>query len=123
MERLDYSYIDKFPLQGQSYYRLRSIDYDGYTEIFDYVLVNVEDQTNKFSIYPNPIENTSFKVQTNFAIKEPMKLVVYNNMGMVEETFSLTDWLASHVISVQPGTYVFKLIGSDKVLVQRVLIK
>ena len=40
-ESLKYSYSDRFPLQGLSYYRFRQIDYDGKWEYSDIVVVKV----------------------------------------------------------------------------------
>ena len=120
-ERVDYEFTDEFPLQGRSYYRLRSIDFDGYTEIFDYVMVEVEGVGNDFSIYPNPIQNSQFSLQTNFT--DEAQLIIYNNVGKIEENLIINDWMSGYNINLQSGSYLFKVITSDGVIVNRVLVK
>ncbi len=123
-ERVDYQYTDEFPLRGKSYYRLRSIDFDGYTEIFEYKMVELRDLQEDFSVFPNPIINGQFALQTNFVEDEIIELIIYNNLGHVETRLPITDWLASfRVTGLRPGTYLFKLVTSNGVIVKRVLIK
>ena len=52
---MEYLYIDRFPIPGISYYRLRQIDYDGNLEIFPPVSVNFRPlNTIQLKIKPNP---------------------------------------------------------------------
>jgi hypothetical protein len=53
--QIDYSYIDRNPHIGLSYYRLMQTDYDGNFEIFTPKSVTVaSDRTIGLNIYPNP---------------------------------------------------------------------
>jgi hypothetical protein len=52
-DRQDYSLVDEKPYLGKNYYRLKSVDFDGYSEYFDVVMVYF-DRMKGFSVYPNP---------------------------------------------------------------------
>jgi Secretion system C-terminal sorting domain len=123
-ERVDYEYLDEFPLAGISYYRLRSIDFDGYMEVFDYKMVDVEGLTKDFSVFPNPITNGQFSLQTNFVADKDLDLLVYNSVGKIEASFKVNDWLSTYDIShLQPGSYLVKLATPDGSVVKRILVK
>ncbi|MCP4460088.1 MAG: T9SS type A sorting domain-containing protein [Cytophagales bacterium] len=50
----NYSFQDKSPLQGMSFYRLKQIDFDGEFEHFNTKSVLFETLGNPYSVYPNP---------------------------------------------------------------------
>lgn len=121
--RIDYSYEDEFPLIGRSYYRLRSVDFDGYTEIFDYVMVMVEGTIIGFNVFPNPISNGGFSIQTNFESESSIKLIVYNSMGAIERSYHLDSWMNNlDLDGLKPGSYLVKLISKEGVIVKRILV-
>ena len=123
MSRIDYSFTDAFPTEGISYYRLRSIDFDGYTEVFETVIVQVEGLAKDFNIYPNPIANGSFRIQTNFVSTESATLVVYNNVGQIEDEFGIDSWLTTLELETsKKGLFLFKLFTSKGTIVKRVLV-
>jgi len=76
----DYQFIDERPVFGTSYYRLQSIDYDGYTETFRPVSVVYEgDHTIQY--YPNPIINNELHVIFDNPAKTTLTYHVYNFTG------------------------------------------
>lgn len=122
--RTDYAYTDEFPVIGRSYYRLKSVDFDGDTEIFDYVMVMNEGIAEDFTIYPNPVVNNHFTLQTNFDVEEEQILVVYNSMGKIEKSYIVNSWLNEFgTDGLMPGSYVIKLSNSKNTVVKRLLIK
>ena len=52
-----YSWLDKNPVTGYNYYRIRSVDKNGKTSYTQVVKVNISTGIPIISIYPNPIEN------------------------------------------------------------------
>ena len=53
---IDYSFTDKRPLEGTSYYRLKQTDYNGDNETFDWKSINFSGSKNiELDIYPNPV--------------------------------------------------------------------
>jgi type IX secretion system substrate protein len=123
-ERVNYEFTDEFPLAGISYYRLRSVDFDGYTEIFDYKMVEVATVAKDFSVFPNPVTKGRFSLQTNFVTDIDLDLIVYSSMGKIEASFKVSDWLSTYDISdLQPGSYLVKLSTDDGTMVKRILVK
>jgi hypothetical protein len=49
-----YNLIDSNPFEGTSYYRLTQTDYNGVTESFDPIAVNISRTSSLVNIYPNP---------------------------------------------------------------------
>jgi len=87
--RKDYFYTDNNPLIGNSYYRLTSIDFDGYTEVFSNSVVRVTVNAGKnFYVVPNPIEGNKLKGGINFDAVNT-EVVIYNRMGIELDRYKL----------------------------------
>lgn len=67
----EYSYLDKNPVNGTNYYRLKQVDYDGNFEHTDISQVVVE-TASRVSIYPNPTQgNVKFNIPVeSFKVKD-----------------------------------------------------
>lgn len=53
---IEYSFTDKRPLEGTSYYRLKQTDYNGDNETFDWKSINFSGSKNiEIEVYPNPV--------------------------------------------------------------------
>ncbi|HTH58182.1 MAG TPA: T9SS type A sorting domain-containing protein, partial [Cyclobacteriaceae bacterium] len=85
-----YSYKDDNPLIGLSYYRLTSIDFDGYRETFTAVSASYRGP-KRFTISPNPSDGSSIKLNINFADETNGQVIVYNNMGSIMGTYPVTS--------------------------------
>ncbi len=121
--QVDYDFVDNLPLQGRSYYRLRSVDFDGYTEIFDYVMVETEGLKSDFSVYPNPIENGNFSIKTNYYSGDKIELLIFNSMGGLERSYQLDSWMNNlNLEGLKPGSYLLKLVTTEDVIIKRVLV-
>jgi hypothetical protein len=52
-----YSFLDKYPLDGLSYYRLKQHDFDGHISYSEIKIVQINNEN--FSVYPNPAHSGS----------------------------------------------------------------
>jgi hypothetical protein len=122
--RHDYSFMDKFPMNGTAYYRLQSIDFDGYTETFNVVSVKFEGG-KEVAVYPNPVTNSNLNFQLNF---QPLSeiLVTVTSVSGVERISELIKPYETNVkleLSLEPGIYVVKMTSMDFNKVSRIVVK
>ncbi len=81
-EKNNYSFIDRSPLTGTSYYRLKQIDLDGTSRIFEAEMVEFG-PVNDYSLeqnYPNPF-NPSTTIKYSIPDAGYVNLTVYNMLG------------------------------------------
>jgi hypothetical protein len=76
-----YVFDDYEPYHGRNYYRLKSIDFDGYTEYFN-TIVATHGAEQKITLYPNPCNGTSIILNANFAPLANDYVSVINNFGL-----------------------------------------
>lgn len=115
-----YSAIDKDPLSGISYYRLRQTDFDGKSETFSPLAVscNEEGSDPQISYSPNPftselivdIQNLNFE-KASVAIFDVLgKIVYHKNISsdeLPDKTFSI------NLSNLSSGTYMVSFTSED----------
>lgn len=122
--QVNYSYVDRFPIIGNSYYRLKTIDFDGYTEIFDYVFVKTDYEKYHASVYPVPVTEEILNIQLNFDVGDNAFLVVYDNKGHTKLSYDIDSWqTVVNLSSLEPGSYLVKIITDKSTFVKRILVK
>lgn len=108
-----YNYIDRQPLPGRSYYRLRQTDFNGamrYSEIRSVV----RKSSGTLAVYPNP-GNDVFRISGH----HDGELNIYDLNGrMVPFTLNETGELRLHDVSA--GCYIVEIQSDDVALIQRV---
>lgn len=80
-EEHHYSYEDKNPIIGRSYYRLTSHDFDGYQEQFPIATVEYNGEKH-FDVVPNPSNGNSVAFDLNFELDTESTVVIYDNLGV-----------------------------------------
>jgi hypothetical protein len=77
---INYDYIDKYPLKGISYYRLRQTDYDG-TFTFSEIVPVKFNINGGFKIYPNPVNKEDANLSFYSEKKSKVTFNIYDLTG------------------------------------------
>ena len=117
----NYSFIDKTPYLGLSYYRLSQTDYDGAYEVFSAISVVYKNKNNRFSIGPNPIVNQSIRFKVSGKTKnELLQLNIIDLQGKLVETqqfradmYGVIDTEVQLRKQLGKRTYIFELVSKN----------
>jgi len=123
-ERKDYSLEDEKPYIGKNYYRLKSVDFDGFTEYFNVVMVDFDGKKN-FSVHPNPSDGVSFIAETNFVPQNRAFIAIYSTIGSEIARYEISGDVSTITLPVklESGVYYAKYISLDFNSTNRVLVK
>ena len=72
-----YMFIDKEPVDGRNYYRLKQTDINGNFEYFEVAIVNYRD-AGSISIYPNPVSETMKINLTSNLVGQTADIVIFS---------------------------------------------
>ena len=118
---LDYSTIDRFPISGQAYYRLKQVDFNG-----DYSYSNIAaiSLSKDFFLYPNPTKNS---INVYYPYAGNITVSIYNSIGtlMIKEYFStslISGLIANIEVSLPNGRYQVLITTEDEIISNSFLI-
>ncbi len=80
--RIDYSFKDEQVMLGRTYYRLKAIDFDGYTEYFGLATARYEG-AKEIVVFPNPSTSGNVNLYLNYFSEEPLYCTVTDLSGAV----------------------------------------
>ena len=125
---LSYTYSDKMPLKGGSYYRLRQTDFDGSTKTFDPVFVEGASNSG-VKIYPNPSSDNKIYIKLNREDVNTTVIKVYDMNGSEVKTNLQTEENGSVMtIEINPDAvkvsriFYVTVINGDKVQREKLVI-
>lgn len=118
-EAQSYTYTDKNPFFGISYYRLKQVDVDGNFEYSDVVSVEYKGKST-ISLYPNPAENILHIADLNGQNIRYIRL--YNQAG---QAIPVNMKTANSINTSQliPGVYIVKMMINEDVIFEKFLVK
>lgn len=121
-ERHDYSYEDSFPFTGKSYYRITTVDFDGYTETFNILAVNYSGE-KLVRVFPNPVIDGKLTVELTFTPTEELTFILTDLNGTEKGRYNMRERKATFQIELSSGTYLAKIstVGISKVI--RVIVR
>jgi hypothetical protein len=123
-ERNDYKLLDNQPLIGKNYYRLKSVDFDGYSEYFDVVVADYFGD-RLFTISPNPSEGSIINFDFNFSPEENSTMIIYDYHGTIIELASPVN--NQHIITfsnrLKSGLYYAKIISKNFTAVEKFIVR
>ena len=121
---LYYHFVDKHPLQGINYYRLRAVDIDGSSESSRIIAVNNDPQNVVLEVLGNPLLNR----EVSFLLKNQMPSnIAFFNLAGQKVHFSLTQ--TGNIFLLKPssylpsGLYLLSLPTSSGTITRKILVK
>ncbi len=114
-----YTFVDKQPLTGTSYYRLKQTDFNGSYEVFAFIEVKVERQEQaRLTVFPNPFSNeftVSFEAeQTGIYQVQVLSQdgrLMKNQQAEAEEG---TNNISVENLNLPSGKYIVRILGEEK---------
>ncbi len=104
----NYSYTDLTPNTDINYYRIKALDKSGSVQYSSVVAVNTSVKASSINVYPNPVLNNQFNVQLSNLNKGNYTISVYNTIGQLVYSKSLSYGGQSTSLSIQLPTSVAK---------------
>jgi hypothetical protein len=119
LQRKDYNFDDRFPLQGRSYYKLTAVDYDGFTEQLSVATLDYSGAKTARA-FPNPAAEGKFNLELSFTPTDQIHVAVTDLTGMAVGNFSTME--SRILVQLHSGTYLVKLSSSEFNKVLRVVV-
>ena len=119
---LGYQFTDNAPEQGQLYYRLSQVDFDGNREYADKVVavLYTGSEIENLTIVPNPTDGL-FKVSASGSMAGG-RIQLLSQAGQVVRIVDVDSFDATIDISDMPsGIYILRFVTDTKVLQQKVV--
>jgi len=118
-----YSFVDKTPVKGISYYRLKLVDKDGKFTYSRIVAVAINQTETLFTIYPNPVKDeATMAIFMNKKQAAVYSIYDYAGRKLVSNAISMNEGLNTLTVpltSLPAGIYIIKLQGENVVKERR----
>jgi hypothetical protein len=130
----NYATVDRNPLAGISYYRLRQVDFDGGQETFPMVAVEIEGITlnePRLNVHPNPYANGNILVDIDgFDESQDAHVLIADLSGsniwsgrLVPTREEMTKALQPQFEQLKPGFYIVVVVSNDRNISTRIVKK
>lgn len=110
-----YSFVDKNPVPGVNYYRLKQVDFDGTHTYSNIVSAQIVTKSVIASVIPNPINDRAI---VRFGEKLPArtKLQVLSSMGQVIATYLAEDKFSQEINldRFEKGVYFLRIKNAER---------
>ncbi|MFL5728135.1 MAG: T9SS type A sorting domain-containing protein, partial [Cytophagaceae bacterium] len=124
---LDYSFTDRYPPEGMSYYRLKQMDYNGH---FTYSAVSAVSIKSAFTvnIYPVPVKESE-SLQGDFVLpaQQEIKIVCTDIYGQENFRFSLEGKEGKNSVTwphrLRNGLYFLNITAGKETLVKKIMVQ
>ncbi|MBS1486751.1 MAG: T9SS type A sorting domain-containing protein [Bacteroidetes bacterium] len=116
-----YGLTDFHPLAGTNYYRLTSVDFDGFTQSFQIIAAECL-TSKKISIYPNPVEDHNLHIDINFDSENPTQIIIMDLAGVVKIETTTSESQTVVPVNLESGIYLVKTSNGSIRQISRIII-
>lgn len=108
-----YKALDELPLAGQSYYRLRIVDFDGTETYSSWESIYLDGDNRELRVYPNPVVSAGM-LEVYSTHDEVMQLELYNAQGiLVFEAEAQPGKTAFSLPALPAAWYAYRLSSAN----------
>lgn len=123
---LKYTYLDKDPWNGRSYYRLKQTDLNGTYKFSEIRTVEVEPEMT-LTAFPNPVVNDSFLLDFHTRSESPTFITLYDRTGKIIFSDVVQPGVSTHEVNLSPnpssGVYMLRAINGRSTLQRNLFIE
>lgn len=118
----DYEYIDRHPILGTSYYRLKQIDINGYVSYSEVRVIVIEDEKRTVLIFPNPLpQGADLQISGNSS--DPVLLEIFNTYGKMVYAQEVNPNGSVETPTLIQGNYLCNVSSKGKVFSFKLFVK
>ena len=123
-----YSWFDGTVINGDNYYRIRSVEKNGSSRYSNIVKVRTGGKNAEFSVYPNPVKGGVINLQMGNVEKGIYTIKLFNNLGqeLVSRTISHNGGSASQTIllgnAVPQGSYRMQVMNNGTTVATKTVV-
>ena len=121
-ETIEYSYWDRKPYHGKSYYFLRQTDFNGTSTTSEIRPVTIASWQGEIFIHPNPANDL---ITINLPEDEQFKVAIHNSLGQqLQIPIKLNDdGIQVDTHQLETGVYFIQVVGKQLTVVEKIFIK
>ena len=121
-----YSILDPMPLNGNNYYRIKSVNKAGEAHYSTIVKVNTGNNKSQVTVYPNPVTGNTLTLQLNNLDKGKYTVAVFNKKGqqVLVDNLQHAGSTAAHSVglpNISKGIYELIITGNGKTITQKII--
>lgn len=124
-----YSWFDASIINGDNYYRIKSLEKNGTAKYSNIVKVKIGGKRSEFTVYPNPVKGGIINLQMSNVEQGIYAVKIYNNLGqgVANITINHNGGSATQTIdigkSITPGTYSMHVSNGTTIITQTVIVE
>jgi hypothetical protein len=118
-DKATYEVVDKTPIRGKAYYRIKAIEISGREILSKLLRIETNITTAALTIYPNPVTNRQVQVSLTGvrAGKFTIRVISANGVNVMQKFWSVPSNSVSQSLllpaSLPAGVYSLVVVGSD----------
>lgn len=120
VEISNYNFVDKNPIFGVNYYRLKQVDFEGAFEYSKILNIEYRILNNEYRIFPNPVQDEL----TVSNIEDVENITIYNAFGQIVRQLTIDNKaLTIDVSDLDKGVYILQLQKTNGTSITKQFVK